>query len=284
MTAASATLSRRRTGAAAELLKLGAFLRRDFLTAVSYRLSFAADFANVVTGVFMFALVGRMVDPRVLPSFGGVHPTYMEYVATGLVLGAFVQVGIVRLTHAIESEQTGGTLEALVMTPTSTPTILVGSVVYDLVYVPVRTALMLAVIAVSFGLHYQLSGLPVAALFLILFIPFVWGVGLITAAFNLTLRKGAGVFTAFITLLTVGSGAYVPVSLLPGPVARLAPYNPIGVAARGMRESLLAGGWAAVDLKLLILPLLSGVSLLAGVVALRVAMHRERRAGTIGIA
>ncbi len=49
-----------------------------------------------------------------------------------------------------------------------------------------------------------------------------------------------------------------------------------------MRESLLAGGWSAVDSKLLALPLLSAVALLAGVIALRLAMRRERKLGTIG--
>jgi ABC-type polysaccharide/polyol phosphate export permease len=266
-----------------EILKLGAFLRRDFLIAASYPLKFGSEAANVVVGVVMFSLVGRMVDLKVLPGYGSVQPTYMEYVATGLVLGAFVQVGVRRVTEAIEEEQTRGTLESLLMTPTNGPTILLGSVVYDLAYVPIRAVLMLLVIAVGFGLRYQASGIPAAALFLLFFIPFVWGIGMMSAAMQLTFRKGAGLFIAFITLFTVGSGAYVPVSVLPGPAAALAPYNPVGVASFGMRESLLAGGWSAVDGKLLTLPLLSAVALLAGVVTLRLAMRRERKLGTIGI-
>lgn len=283
MTSAATALPRRHKGAYGEFLKLRAFLRRDFLTAVSYRLSFVADFASVVVAVFMFYLVGRMVDPSKLPAYGGIRPTYMEFVATGIVLGAFVQIGVGRVTKAIEREQTRGTLESLLTTPTTTPTILFGSVVYDLVYVPIRTAMMLLVIALGFGLHYQASGLLPAALFLLLFIPFVWGVGMVSAALNLTLRKGAGAFSAFITLLTVGSGAYVPVSVLPGPAAGFAPYNPVGVASHGMRESLIAGGWSSVDHKLLVLPGLAAISLLAGLLALRLAVRRERRLGTIGL-
>jgi ABC-type polysaccharide/polyol phosphate export permease len=207
----------------------------------------------------------------------------MEYVATGLVLGAFLQIGIGRVTQAIEQEQTRGTLESLLMTPTTAPTILTGCVAYDLVYVPIRTVFMLLVIAAGFGLHYQPDGIPAAALFLLLFIPFVWGIGMISAALRLTFRRGAGMFTALITLFTVGSGAYVPVRLLPEPAATLAPYNPVGVAAHGMRASLLEGGWTAVDGKLLALPLLSGVALAAGIVALRFALRRERKLGTLGV-
>jgi ABC-type polysaccharide/polyol phosphate export permease len=283
VSAGTASVPRRREGTLGEILKLAAFLRRDFLIAASYRLSFVSEFTSVVVGVVMFALVGRMVDLRVLPSYGGVHPTYMEYVATGLVLGAFIQVGVRRVTEAIEQEQTRGTLESLLITPTTGPTILVGCVAYDLVYVPLRTLIALLVIAVGFGLRYQASGLPAAALFLLFFIPFVWGIGMISAAMQLTFRKGAGLFIAFITLFTVGSGAYVPVTLLPGPAAAFAPYNPVGVASQGMRDSLLTGGWGAVDGKMLALPILSAVALLAGIVTLRLAMRRERRRGTIGI-
>jgi ABC-type polysaccharide/polyol phosphate export permease len=281
---AVAAKAARRTGLIAELMKLGAFWRRDLLIASSYRFSFVSELTQVVVGVVMFSLVGRMVDLDVLPTYGGVHPSYMEYVATGLVLGAFVQIAVARVTHAIEQEQANGTLESVLVTPTSTTTILVGSVVYDLVYVPVRTAAMLLTIALAFGLHYRASGVPMALLFLVLFIPFVWGVGMICAALRLTYRRGAGIFTAFVTLLIIGSGAYVPAHLLPEPAASLAPYNPIGVAAHGMRESLLAGGSSAFDGKLLILPLLSAVSVALGAVALRLAFGRERRRGTIGLA
>jgi ABC-type polysaccharide/polyol phosphate export permease len=207
----------------------------------------------------------------------------MEYVATGLVLGALIQLGVGRVTQAIEQEQARGTLESLVITPTPAPVLLVGSVAYDLVYVPVRTLLTLFVIAVGFGLRYKVSGIPAAVLFLVMFVPFVWGIGMISAAIQLTFRRGAGLFTGFITLFTVGSGAYVPVSVLPGPAAGLAPYNPVGVASHGMRESLIAGGWSAVHGTLLTLPLLSAVSLLAGIAALRLALRRERRLGTIGV-
>jgi ABC-type multidrug transport system permease subunit len=283
VTASAHVLPARREGIVGELCKLGAFLRRDLLIASSYRLSVASELTNVVVGVVMFSFVGRMVDLKVLPVYGGVHPTYMEYVATGLVLGALVQIGIGRVTQAIEQEQNEGTLESLLITPTAAPTILVGSVAYDLVYVPLRTAVMLLVIAFAFGLHYQLDGVPAAFLFLILFVPFVWGLGMISAAMRLTFRRGAGVFIGFVTLLTVGSGAYVPVKLLPEPAATLAPYNPVGVASHGMRESLLAGGWSAIDGKLVTLPVISAIAVGAGILALRLAFRRERRLGTIGL-
>lgn len=278
-----ATPLRRRSGPRAELLKLGAFFRRDFLNAWSYRLSFASELMSLSVGVIMFYLVSRMVDPTLMPTFGGIRLTYMEFVATGVIIGVLVQIGVHRVTNAIEGEQVKGTLESLLMTPTRTPTLLIGSSVYDVVFVPIRAAVTLGMIALVFGLRYDFWGAPAAAVFLLAFMPFVWGVGMISAALKLTFRQGSGAFAVFVTLLTVGSGAYIPIGLLPEPAPTVAPYNPIAIVANGLRESLVVGDWSAVDQRLLTLPGLSLVALGFGVLALRLAMRRERRQGTIGI-
>ena len=95
-----------------------------------------------VAGAAMFYFVGLMVDPAKLPSYGGRHATYMEFAAAGIALTAFIQVGLGRVGTAIRQEQLTGTLESVLMTPTSFSTIQVGSTVYDLIYVPIRTAVL----------------------------------------------------------------------------------------------------------------------------------------------
>ena len=48
-----------------------------------------------------------------------------------------------RVAMAVRQEQMIGTLEALLVTPTSPTTVQVGSVAFDLVFVPIRMALLL---------------------------------------------------------------------------------------------------------------------------------------------
>ena len=48
---------------ALELRKLAAFVRRDFLVAWSYRLSFLTELLGLVAGALVFYFVGLMVDP-----------------------------------------------------------------------------------------------------------------------------------------------------------------------------------------------------------------------------
>jgi ABC-2 type transport system permease protein len=280
----SATASARLAFAAGELRKVPAFARRDFLTAWSYRASFLSDAVGMVLQVVVFYFVGLMVDPSVLPSYGGSRVTYMEFVAVGIALGVFLQLGLGRVAAAVRTEQLTGTLEAMLMTPTGTSTIQLGSVMYDLIYIPVRTGLFLVLVGATLGLDFELAALPPAALILIVFIPFVWGLGVAAAAGTLTFKYGSGGVGLAVTLLTLVSAAYFPLHLFPDWLEGLATVNPLTVAIEGMRETLLGGaGWSeAVRGTLILLPF-SIVSLVGGMAAFRLALHRERRRGSLAL-
>ena len=270
--------------AAGELAKLPAFLRRDFLVAWSYRTMFFADVAALAFQALSFYFIGLMVDPEVLPSFGGERATYMEFVAVGIALGVFIQLGLGRVAAAIRNEQLMGTLESLLMTPTHPTTIQLGSVVYELIYIPLRTALFLAVVAVAFGLSFEPAGLLPALVILLLFIPFVWGLGVASAAATLTFKRGSGGIGLGVTVLTLFSGAYFPLDLLPGWATTLAELNPIAIAIDGMREALLGGGgWPEAGRALLVIAPVSALSLVGGLLAFRASLRRERRRGTLGL-
>jgi ABC-2 type transport system permease protein len=267
-----------------ELRKLPAFVRRDFLVAWSYRTAFVSDALSLFFGAFIFYFVGLMVDQTKIPTYGDTHATYMEFVAIGLAVGVFLQIGLGRVAAVMNREQLMGTLESLVVTPTAIATIQIGSVVYDLIYIPIRTAVFLLAIDVGFGLHFQADGILPAAVLLLFFIPFVWGLGLAAAGATLTFRRGSGAFGIGVGFLTLGSGAYFPLELLPGWVQALSVINPITVAIEGMRETLIGGvGWSGVATDLLVLAPISLFSLAAGAFAFRFAQWRERRRGTLGL-
>jgi ABC-2 type transport system permease protein len=271
-------------GPPVEAGKVGAFLRRDFLIAWSYRMSFVSDVAGLILMVTVFAFVSKLVDPTKLPSYGGHRATYMEFVVVGLALGAFIQLGLHRVSVAIRNEQMLGTLESLLMTPTTSATLQLGSIVYDVVYIPIRTAIFIAIAAFAFGLDFELSGIVKAAAILVVFVPFVWGLGVVSAAGVLTFKRGAGLLGFGGTILVLASGAYFPVTLLPGWVAATASVNPVAVAIDGMREALIGGaGWLDVAPALLFLVPMAILSLALGVVAFSAALARERRNGTLGL-
>jgi len=280
----SAEVPARRSLLFEEAAKLPAFARRDLLVAWSYRLAFVTDALALFLQAFLFYFVGLLVDPSKLPEIGGSPVSYMEFVVIGIALAAFVQIGLGRVSMAMRREQMLGTLESILATPTSPSTIQLGSVVYDLLYVPLRTGVFLALVAIGFGLDFNLSGLLPATLVILFFIPFVWGLGLISAAGTLTFRGGSTGVGFGITIMTLGSGAYFPLELLPNWVETVARVNPMAIAIDGMREPLLGTvDWIESLQHLLTLAPISAVSLGAGIVTFRLALRRERRRGTLGL-
>ena len=86
-----------------------------------------------------------------------------------------------QVANALRQEQLTGTFEALLATPTSGATLQLGSVAYTLIIVPIRAAVLLTAIGLLFGLDLQLSGIAPALALLLCFLPFTWGLGLISA-------------------------------------------------------------------------------------------------------
>ncbi|MGH2756501.1 MAG: hypothetical protein ACRDI3_01790, partial [Actinomycetota bacterium] len=99
----------------------------------------------------------------------------------------------------------------------------------------------------------------------------------------LTFRSAGGAVGIGVSLLTMASGTYFPVEVLPSAVRGIAAANPLAIAMSGTRDALLGGaGWADIAPSLLALLPASAASLFLGMVAFRLAFRRERRRGTLG--
>lgn len=267
-----------------EVLKIPAFVRRDFLVAWSYRMAFVTDLLGLAGQALLFYFVGQLVDPSKMPTYGGNEVSYLEFAAVGMLLGAFIQFGMQNIASAVRNEQLQGTLESLLVTPTAPHTIQLGSVAFLFLYIPIRLVLLLGVIAVAFGLELQGSGVVPALVLLLGFMPFVWGLGVASAAAIVTFRRGAGLLAMGTLVVAFVSGLYFPIELLPDWLATVAAQNPIALAVEGMRESLLGGsGWADIGSTLVLLVPMSLLALAFGLVAFRAALARERRLGTVGL-
>jgi ABC-2 type transport system permease protein len=272
------------SGLRGELFKIAAFLRRDFLTAWSYRMVFVTDAANLVVQAFMFTFLGKLIDPKAMPTFDGTRSGYIEFVAVGIIFGAFLQLGLNRVGASIRQEQLMGTLDSLLLTPTKTITIQLGSAVYDVIYLPIRTLLFLLFIVVAFGAHFHSSGLLPSIAILLAFIPFVWGLGILSAAGQLTFRRGSGGVNFGAGLLVLGSGAFFPLTLMPHWFQVIARGNPLARAMTGMREALIGGvGWSRLVTDFAVLAPSGLLMLGLGIFAFQRALKRERRRGTLGV-
>jgi ABC-2 type transport system permease protein len=267
-----------------EAPKLAAFVRRDFRITLSYRMGAAAGLVGIAGQVLAFSFLGKLVDPTHLPVYDGTRATYIEFVAIGICLNMAVLLLVHELARALRNEQLIGTLDSLLVTPTRVGTLQVGSTLFNLLYVPLRVCLFFVVIALVFGLHVHTGGILPASILMLVFLPFLWGAGLVAAGAVLTFRRGTGVIGAGVAVLGLSSGAFFPLSVLPGWLASLEMYNPIAIVLTGIREALIGGaGWGTLATPTLELLPVAVASVAVGVFFFRLFLRRERRLGTLGL-
>ena len=262
--------------------KLRAFVRRDLLIMLSYRTAALTDILNLLIQLLLFSFVSQMIDSDTLPSYGGRPATYLNFVTIGVAVTAFVQLGLGRLVGVIRSEQVTGTLELLLASPTSLGAVQVGSVAYSVLYVPLRTVAFLGLATALLNVPFDMSNVGPAITGLVLFMPVVWGLGVVIAAGILTFRRGGGAIGLAGAVLGAGSGAYFPLELLPGWLQAVMAYNPITITLNVMRAAMIGGvDWRALMSDYVVLAAMSVVSLLLGHLAFRAALRRELRLGTL---
>jgi ABC-2 type transport system permease protein len=142
--------------------------------------------------------------------------------------------------------------------------------------------LFFAIIAIFFGVQFSAAGILPALAMLLVFLPFVWGLGIISAAAMLTFRRG-GMGTNFLTsLLVLGSGAFFPLTLLPHWIQTVSLANPLARAIDSLREALIGGSWAHLSSNLLVVGLGAVITFSLGTFAFKQSLARERRRGTLG--
>ena len=164
-----------------------------------------------------------------------------------MTLGGFVHLGLERVSAALRNEQLMGTLESLLTTPTSSQTIQIGSILFDLIFIPLRMGLLLLLLALVFGLNLDAGGVPQSLVLLV-----------VLHAVCLGSRHPRGSDRADVPArrrnrrsLDRGADPRLRTVLPPHPAAQLARdrlgRQPARDRGAGLRDALLGGtGWSTI--------------------------------------
>ena len=119
------------------LRRVRAFVVRDFRLEVSYRFAFFLRILSVLGIVTTLFFISRTFTSQSdCPCAASPFSQWRDPLAawiTGLAVLNYFMSGFSSLANAIRSEQTQGTLEGVLMTPISVPTLIVSSSAWDFV-------------------------------------------------------------------------------------------------------------------------------------------------------
>ena len=240
----------------------------------------------LATQMVVFAFIGGWWPRTGCRASTARRPRYVEFVAIGIVVNLFVQIALTRTATAIRTEQMIGTLEALLMTPTATATVQLGSAVFDLS--TCRSGPRSSWLPRARGgprpprqrhpavgrdpprLHPVRRGASASP----------------PPARSLTFRRGDGGMMVGVTLLGLASGAFFPLALLPAWIAaggRIQPARDRHPGRCVRRCWAGPAGARSAGTSRCSCPCPIACRSLGGVFLFKLALGRERRRGTLGL-
>lgn len=259
-----------------------AFLKRDFKIAASYRLQFVIQSFNIFLTTFSFFLVSKMFDKQhitLLEPYGG---DYFSFVLIGIALTDYLTVSTDTFATEMRNAQIVGTLEALIVTPTSINTILFSSFVYKLLSSSLRTLFYFLLGIFIFGVKLQdINVFLLLLTFLLTLLPFV-GLGLLSAAFIIVFKQGSPVSMVMAISSGLLSGVLYPVAVLPSWLKPVSVMLPVTHGLEAIRQILLQGAtFTEIDTRLYCLFIFSISFMAIGIYAINKALQVASREGSL---
>ena len=225
--------------------RLGAIARRDWRTVKRYQFRQLLRLLDFVYAAILAFYVGRLFDtvPDELTEYGG---NYFDFAMVGLAVMSVAGLGIGTFNDTITREQTLGTLEVLLVTPTPVPVLLAGSLVLPLALTFIDIALYVGVGIGVFGVGLSWSGVLLSIPLFLLTLASFCAFGIVGASIAVA-KRGDPLSGPLIQATAVLSGALFPVSVFPPVLELLARCFPAYYGINGLREALLGGGsWSDI--------------------------------------
>jgi ABC-2 type transport system permease protein len=223
------------------LRKMKIFFYRDLISDATYKTAFLLQligmFVSVLTYFFLSRLMGD-IGIRHLAPYGG---NYFAFVLIGIAFISYLNVSITGLARIIREGQMLGTLEAILVTPTSIPTVIFSSSLYGFFWATINVVIYLLFGSICFDLHLEQANLTAAFIILLLTIVSSTGIGIMSASFIMMIKRGDPIGWLFASVSGLIGGLYYPLSVLPEWLQFAAKLLPVTHSLEGMRMAILNG-------------------------------------------
>jgi ABC-2 type transport system permease protein len=263
--------------------RIWAFVVRDWRLELSYRMQFFLRVLSILIVVTTFFFISKIFTGFVDPRFSQWRDPLAAWL-TGLAVLNYFMTGFSSLANAIRQEQVQGTLESVLMTPISVPTVVVASSAWDFVQATFFSSLYLIFGWLFFDVHYQ--GNFLLALAFLLLTTFVLAcLGILSASFAMVFKRGDpfGIFLGAGSALF--SGVFFPTQLIgeyAGRVSSISRILPPTYGLDGIRRVLIQGqGFTQVREPLVTLLIFLAVLLPFSLWVFGRAIRRAKREGSL---
>jgi ABC-2 type transport system permease protein len=259
-----------------------AFIKRDFAQALSYRLSFLLQIGGIFFSVALFFFLSELFGGAITPQLEEYGGSYFSFVLIGLAFTGFLGLSLSSFASSIREGQVMGTLEIMLLSPTRLSVILLSSSLWSYILTTIQVVLYLLVGAFVFGADLSNANIGGSLLIMFLSIASFTGIGVLSAALVLIVKKGDPVSLILNGASSLLAGVFYPVAVLPNWLEPLSSILPLTYALDAMRLAMLQG-YSIYELRFDILVLLAFTLILTPLsfLVFRRALKRAKREGSL---
>ncbi len=220
---------------------LPAFLKKDFLVDSGYIYAFGYNILGVAVCVAAFFFIDRLFGNRLVTHLEPFKVGFFAYVLLNMALFNYVGTSLGGVAARLSTERHMGTLEALLLSPTSPVTIILSMNLWNMCIATFDMVIYVLLGVFLFGIDFSSVNLVTAGAILGLSVAVFSCLGTLDSCFVLVFKRGNPIAWLAGSLLGLAGGVYFPVSVLPGWLQLLARVNPVTYAVEGMQRAVYQG-------------------------------------------
>ena len=225
----------------AELRKVWAYVKKEFLIELSYRFAFVLYIFGIFTALATYFFIDRLFGRQMTPDLAPFGASYFAYVLVGNAFFAYVGTAIGGVAGRVSAEQNWGTLEVLFGTPTRLWVVILAMTVWNTLYASAEVVIYFLVGGVGFGVDLSRINWGSLASVLGLAIVAFNSLGLFEAAWLLIFKRGAVLAWTVNGAGALLGGVFFPVTVLPTWLQHVSAWIPITHAIRGLQLAIYQG-------------------------------------------
>lgn len=209
-------------------------LRRDWLLFTSYRTQLISAIIAMLTSLSLFYFLSRLINVRSFES----PDSYFAFAVIGMVIIQVLQ-STLGIAGALRNELVAGTFERMLLSPFGPVAGVMSMMIFPFLFSLFSAVVMLTLAGLIFGvsIHWQtaLLAIPIAVLGTGTFGAFA----MLFASVTVVFKRAVGGVGFVMTLITLTSGLYFPIALLPGWLRWMSDVQPFTPAVNLLRHTLV---------------------------------------------
>ncbi len=265
-----------------EFRKIWVFIKRDFKVIYTYKLAFSMMFFSVLLNFFYMILFGSMFGSGAVTALIPYGGDFITYILIGSIGWGFMWSILSGTSTSLRMEMEIGTLESILLTPTSIYTMVIAYTVFSAIFGLISIAVLVLFGFVFFGISVFATATVFTLVFFILSMIMMAGIGMTLGGLTVWIKNIGDTIPLMQSVTIFFCPVYFPITVLPESLQVVAKFIPFYYSMEGLRLSLVPGVPSSELVRfLVILSVLCIIFVVLGTISLHKGLKKAKKDGSL---